>query len=124
MSNAQLEVRFADGLILYGQYHGTSDICHPNLFDTAEEAWSHERHDPAGRAALNGDRVPIAPEPVEIYTEYGRYWGGRACRRAKVLVDNLAGFEDDELFPITWPRDRLFEEDWARKKPEPETATP
>jgi hypothetical protein len=126
MSNATLKVRFCDGLILYGQYHGTSDICHPNLFDSEAEAWAHRRQEVAGSVALGVPREGTPePEPVEIYSDYGGgwYWGGKACRKTKRLTANLCGYEGDEL--PSWPseeqildvrdsRKRLFADDWAR----------
>lgn len=115
MSNALLKVRFNDGLILYGQYHGTSDTCHLNLFDSVEEASSYNRFTPEGYSALQKNNEGEAvPEAVEIYSDYGSgwYWQGRACRVTKQITDNLDGFNEGY---DTVPRDRIYSDDWARE---------
>lgn len=117
MSNATLKVRFKkDNLILYGQYFGTSDICHPNLFPTLEEAWSHHRHTDEGWAALTGDKPsPVEEEVVEIYSNYGGgwYWTGLACRHTRRITANSFGFEDEY---DTRDRSRIFTDNWAEEE--------
>jgi len=114
MSNATLMVRFKDGLILWGIYHGTSDIAYPGLFDSMHEAWAygvHERKQVCRN--LEEKLTKSSPEPVEIHSDYGCgwYWGGEACRNTKMITSNLSGYRDDEDVS----RDRLFTDDWANK---------
>lgn len=93
MSNDTLVVRFPDGDIRYGIYHGTSDTCYPNLFHCADDAWSFNRQ-PA-LSQIRPRRVQEEAEPVEIYSGYGwgSIWKGTATRYE--LVTGLIPFDED-----------------------------
>lgn len=98
MSNAGLFVRFDDGLLLFGQYHGTSDTCHSGLFMSYEEAWTQNRRSVEG--GINLSRTCECPgEPVELCDDYGgsKYWPGAACRIHLCLCDGGAPFDTDGL---------------------------
>ena len=74
MSSALALVRFGDGRVRYGVYHGTSDILYPSLHDSSEAAWRDKHHG-------TGDTPPVM-EPVIIYSDYGGgfWWDGEATR--------------------------------------------
>lgn len=118
MSNATLMVRFQDGLILWGIYHGTSDIAYPDLFDSMHEAWAYGgRERRSVTRNLEDKLTKSSPEPVEIHSDYGTgwYWGGEACRSTKMITCNLSGYSDSDLDDEKVSRDRLFTDDWANR---------
>lgn len=83
MSHANAEASFADGLVLYGEYNGTSDLMILALYSTREERnarWREEHREPA--CSCGGD------EPVLLWTDYGggMTWPGRACRTCRCVT--------------------------------------
>ena len=68
MSSARACVRFPDGNIRYGIYHGTSDVMQPNLYNGVEEAWADRR---AGEwRSEEGEAFPVV-----IWSDYGGGFG-------------------------------------------------
>lgn len=76
MSSAIAAVRFADGEILYGVFHGTSDIMGPALSATPEEAWERRRDWPEPADVE-------VPEVAVLWITYGGGfgWHVRATRQ-------------------------------------------
>lgn len=91
MSSAFACVRFPDGSLRWGVYHGTSDTFFPRLYEDPQTAWDEHRasgwpNDDEWAAAQ-----PLAG-PVEVYSDYGggRVYAGRAT--PDVLVFPLAPY--------------------------------
>lgn len=88
MSSAFALVRFPDGRVRAGVYHGTSDVLHPWLWDSIEEAWDH----PAHMRDWNEPPEGVTYE-VTVFSDYGRgfYWPAHAAWN--VVLDNLMPYE-------------------------------
>ena len=97
MSNASAAVRFPDGTIRYGIYHGTSDTMFGALFVSIDEAWENSR---TARMWDNGDKS-LEVFPVVIYSDYGSgcYWEGTATKDS--IVSGFAYWGDYDDIPIT-----------------------
>lgn len=95
MSNALLTVTFSDGYKLYGQYQGSSDVWYKNLFETAAEAWSYNRHDPKDWIALTEERPAPNPEPCEIWSDFGFSCGPGLADRTTRRITSLCYFPED-----------------------------
>jgi hypothetical protein len=93
VSSGTLFVRFPDGEVRYGIYHGTCDIANDRLFATSDEAWE-ARVTGAHNWPLDSPE-PAVTEPVSIYTNYGGgfYWEGRASR--EMLTDGHQPYGDE-----------------------------
>lgn len=91
MSSAFALVRFPDGRVRAGVYHGTSDVLHPWLWDSIEEAWDHRR--PAVMRDWNEPAEGVTYE-VTVFSDYGGgfYWPARAAWN--VVLDNLMPYEN------------------------------
>lgn len=93
MSSGTLIVRFPDGELRYGIYHGTCDIANDRLFATSDEAW--EARETGDTSWPWQTPVPSDPEPVVIFTNYGGgfYWDGTASK--EMVVDGRAPYGDE-----------------------------
>lgn len=98
MSRANLTVRFADGLVLFGIYNGTVDVAFNFLVPTDREAWDRYRdayalepsptNDPKIQEALHPKcTCGGESELVRVETDYGdgAHWIGSACRKCSVF---------------------------------------
>jgi len=106
-------VRFPDGEIRYGKYHGTSDLPYHDL-TTERDEWTKLQFSSDTNRVEADDQVV----PVEIYSKYGggSYWSGTATKWC--LVDT--GFSLDENNDIVWPKDQKDGEPaWAREGAKP-----
>lgn len=75
MSRASAQVKFPDGTIRFGVYHGTSDVYYDQLYDTPEAAWTAYRDGSINEwleESLGGEEYD-----VEIADDYG---GGETYR--------------------------------------------
>jgi len=92
MSHATGLVKFNDGLIMWYEYDGTSDICLSRLYHTKEELSANWR-------TVDGQRFCSCgkDEPVGIYADYGvgSYWSGRACRFCHAITDGIMPFDEN-----------------------------
>ena len=93
MSRAEAEVRFEDGLVLYGLYNGTVDNMIHDLFDTKEERnefWGrYGRKQPDGHYYLGTyELCGCEGEACVVRHWYaaGRSWVGKACREHKLFL--------------------------------------
>lgn len=84
MSHANGVIRFNDREIMFFEYNGTSDVCHPKLWRTHAEVVEHWRENNPWRKC--NCRNP--PEQVEAYNDYGggTTWTTYACRKCMVLT--------------------------------------
>lgn len=94
MSHSTAAVRFSDGLILHGEYNGTSDIMLPKFYLTKEERDDNWRN-------LNWtyhDKNCNKAEDVIVATSYGRgfSWPSKACRACQLLTDRFMPFDKEE----------------------------
>lgn len=93
MSHANGQVKFNDGLILYYEYNGTSDVEISNLKDTKKEVHDNWRDHEDLTCNCGKD------EPVIIACDFanGSWWKGRACRYCRAFTKGLGfGIENDE----------------------------
>lgn len=83
MSSAIAFVRFLDGEVMYGLYHGTSDIMAPGLIDTPEPFTRREEV----HGAWERVKQATDTEPVEVFSTYGlgHWWTGTASRSLSVF---------------------------------------
>jgi len=89
-------VRFSDGLILYYEYNGTSDIACSSLKKTRGEV---ERD---WRSANNQATCSCGrSEPVELMSYYGGgfSWEGKACRYCMAITDGRVPEETYDGIP-------------------------
>lgn len=88
MSNALVIVSFEDGEKLYTQYQGSADVFYSALFESEEDAWSLDRHDPKDFQSLTRYTKLKNPEKVHVFNDYGAGSDGYdayACRKTKQL---------------------------------------
>lgn len=101
VSSGTMMVRFPDGEVRYGIFHGTANLASPPLFATGDEAWDHRKN-------CQHERVPIADkagkpfgslpscavydegagEPVECWTNYGGEWTWKATATKDHVTSN------------------------------------
>ena len=83
MSSGIALVRFGDGTVKVGNYHGTSDLLVPRLFDTAMEATDAYFEGRDGWSDPDGD-----VEDVVVYVDYGgSFWFEAKATRSSVLPE-------------------------------------
>ncbi len=96
MSSGIALVRFGDGTVKVGNYHGTSDLLVPRLFDTAMEATDAYFEGRDGWSDPEGD-----VEDVVVYVDYGgSFWFEAKATRTSVLpeyCDPLDANSDDQM---------------------------
>ncbi len=92
MSHANGQVRFPDGLVLFFEYNGTSDVEIPNLYNTSQELSNNWRDHPKVKCVCGQES-----EPVEIATDYadGSQWKGKACRKCMCITSGMFTNVDD-----------------------------
>lgn len=83
MSHGWGAVRFSDGVILFYEYDGTAGIVMPTLYRSYQELQDNWRKGGWPRCACKRF------ESVEVYSDYGSYWSGWACRHCLVIVHPL-----------------------------------
>jgi hypothetical protein len=114
MSHATGMCRFdSDGLVMFFDYNGTTDVCVSHLVKTYDEVWDNIRN-------FNWlNCVDGKDEPCALFTDYGNgfYWKGRACRYCRAITEELSPFEpaDDEL-KITHGVPKWAEESYPKEK--------
>ena len=88
MSDAVVIVRFEDGALLYGRYHGCGDMVMNPLTTNPFRAMEW-RDDNQG--------TPKKEEPVEICSTYGEtsVWKGTACYETRQVIKGIAPFDED-----------------------------
>ena len=92
MSSASLKVRFEDGTILHGEYHGTVDLAVPTLWENFEDMSKHFKRQPERKCTCGND------EPVVIATCYAGFsWDARACKKCLVITDGTDPHGDGDL---------------------------
>ena len=93
MSTCGGQVRFADGTVMYGEYHGTSDLMADALWPTYDEFVAHWKRQPWRKCTCGND------EPVRIASEYGGsfHWDGRACKTCMVITDGHDPYGDAHI---------------------------
>ncbi|MGH9164610.1 MAG: hypothetical protein ACRDZW_03720 [Acidimicrobiales bacterium] len=97
MSSGIALVRFGDGTVMVGNYHGTSDLLVPRLFDTAMEATDAYFEGRDGWSDPEGD-----VEDVVVYVDYGgSFWFEAKATQTSVLPQYCD------------PLDANSEEQWA-----------
>jgi hypothetical protein len=101
MSHANGAVLFPDGLVLWYEYNGTSDVTISHLYDTYDEMRDNWRRSDGLDCICGQD------EPVRIACDYGssHHWPGRACRHCRAITAGRDPYETemvDEL-PDWWP---------------------
>lgn len=108
MSNASLFVKTPTG-ILYGQYHGTSDVAHYALFGSPDEAWSHDRHVPEGYRALERRCDCRDGIMCPAFSSYGSgaCWDTKVCITHQCLIGHTSPYDDDGSV--------FGKPDWVRK---------
>lgn len=84
MSRANLYVRFADGTMRYGIYHGTCDSALPSLYTHPYIAWDRLNIDNGWLATWHEGEG----EPVQVATDYGLGFSWRATATANCLTSN------------------------------------
>ena len=95
MSHSTAAVRFiSDGLILHGEYDGTSDVMLPKLYDTNEERSANWR-------SLDWpyhDKTCDKSEDVIIAVSYGGgfSWQATACRHCKLITSRYMPFDQED----------------------------
>lgn len=119
MSSSWGLVRFPDGTVLVGKYHGTSDIFVPELLTIDEwrqggwealdalghgpNSWDGRQRSDEERAADEADQecIEAAAVGVDIYADYGggTHWRGRANLAEKLLVEGLEWGTIDQYGP-------------------------
>ena len=83
MSSGIALVRFGEGAVKVGNYHGTSHLLVPRLFDTAMEATNAYFEARDGWSAPEGD-----VEDVVVYVDYGdSFWFEAKATRTSVLPE-------------------------------------
>ena len=83
MSSGIALVRFGDGTVKVGNYHGTSDLLVPRPFDTAMEATDAYFEGRDGWSDPEGD-----VEDVVVYVDYGKsFWFEAKATRTSVLPE-------------------------------------
>jgi len=118
MSSGIALVRFGDGTVKVGNYHATSDLLVPRLFDTAMEATDAYFECRDGWSDPEGD-----VEDVVVYVDSGgSFWFEAKATRRSVLpeyCDPLGANSDDRIGPRAPSRVRVEvhdgEPDWATK---------
>lgn len=109
MSSGTLFVRFPDGEVRYGIYHGTCNLAQPPLFDTIDAAWEHRRskcdHPQIKRISNSGFEYSLPScavydegegDPVDVYTNYGGDWFWCATATRTHLTSGHDGAEVDQ----------------------------
>lgn len=96
MSSGMALVRFGDGTVKVGNYHGTSDLLVPRLFDTAMEATDAYFEGRDGWSDPEGD-----VEDVVVFVDSGSlFWYEAKATRTSVLpayCDPLDKHSEDEM---------------------------
>ena len=96
MSSGIALVRFGDGTVKVGNYHGTSDLLVPRLFDSAMEATDAYFEGRDGWSYPEGD-----VEDVVVYVDYGgSFWFEAKATRTSVLpeyCDPLDVHSEDQM---------------------------
>lgn len=95
MSHSTAAVKFlSDGLILYGEYNGTSDVILPRLYNTSEERDANWRNSDWPYHDKNCKKE----EDVIIAVSYGGgfSWQSKACRYCKLITDRFMPFDQNE----------------------------
>lgn len=101
MSSGIALVRFGDGTVKVGNYHGTSDLLVPRLFDTAMEATNAYFEGRDGWSDPEGD-----VEDVVVYVDHGgSFWFEAKATRTSVLPEYCD------------PRDASSEDKMGRRDP-------
>jgi hypothetical protein len=101
MSSGTMMVRFPDGEVRYGIFHGTANLASPPLFATSDEAWEHHRkrcdHERVEKVGNTGVAYTLptciaydegAGEPVECWTNYGGEWTWKATATKTHVTSN------------------------------------
>ncbi len=95
MSHAHGEIIVGGKVVGFYEYGGTSDVCHPAIFDTREELVASWRKTPWRQCKC------AAPTntPALIYTDYGYgfYWPGEVCMTCKTITKNLGSGTEQEV---------------------------
>lgn len=88
MSHSWARVRFADGLVLHGEYNGTVDVMLPCLFATPDELKENWRKHSKSLIDYSHFGCDLRPEPVILAASYGDgyTWRGLACRTCKKFL--------------------------------------
>jgi hypothetical protein len=89
MSSDMGMVVFKDNTILYGIYHGTTDIMANNLSETWNGAWEIKSYK---------DPCSCEGEDVLIYSYYGSgaTYTGKACKKHKCIIFDFNNFLETE----------------------------
>jgi hypothetical protein len=97
-------VKFNDGLVMWFEYNGTSDICVPHLQDNPNFVYNK----PWLECNCDND------ESVEIMTYYGggMYWLGKACRHCRSITDKLEPYGYDD----GWSYNKESKPEWLINK--------
>ena len=97
MSSGALQVRYPDGTIRYGTWHGTSSLAHDSLWDTEEGYYQHRPYSPVNGADL---------VEVEVAVNYGSgfHYRGLATPTQLITSDPYGYCHEDGNGPdITEP---------------------
>lgn len=112
MSHSTAACRFSDGLILYCEYNGTSDVMLPHLYDTQDERDENWRCRDWKYCTCGN---PLGHEEVILAASYGGgfSWHGKACRECKVITDNYMPFDEcdserEDGLPDWYPNRELY----------------
>lgn len=108
MSHTHGAVRFDDGLVLFFEYNGTSDICRPLLYKTTQEVSDNWRSIIPEKTWVDGTNTE---EPVEIFVDYGGgfCWNGKADRHMMLITQGWDAWDPK----IGGPTDGI--PDWAKE---------
>ena len=94
MSTCSAQVRFVDGTILYGEYHGTSDMMCDTLWEDYDQYLKHWKRQPKRECTCGKE-----PEPVRVACCYGNgfHWDGKDCKACRILIDGHDPYGDAHI---------------------------
>lgn len=81
-----------DGVTLYGEYNGTSDVMLPNMYETMDEVEANWR-----KQQWRTCKCGAIPVECLAHTYYGGgfWWHGTACMACRIFIGPLMPFDED-----------------------------